>query len=216
MSTPVLSSLESVKAHLGIASGDTSLDAILTQWLLQIDEAVASFVQRERVPGFHPFESKEATEYYDGTGRKLLVLRRRPATAVASVYVDPAGYYGDGPTAFAAESEWTRGVDWTPRRLDATEQNGSMLLCLRGDWPEGHGNVKVTYTAGYTTIPADLTLAVNDFVKLAYKSQGAAGPLKSETFGRYAYEVMATPTDGEAAEIGTLRSLLTPYREIVI
>lgn len=216
MPDPVLSSLSSLKTHLGIPAADTSQDDALTQWLLGVDEATASYIGRERVPGYHPLQSVQATEFYDGNGRELLVLRRRPVTAVAGVWVHSAGYYGNGPTAFPDESEWDVGVLWTPQRLDASEQNGSMLVCLAGVWPEGYGNIKVTYTAGYATIPADLTLAANQFVALLRQGQEYGGPLRSETLGRYMYELLESGAANETPAIGTLRGLLGAYREIIV
>lgn len=39
------------------------------------------------------------------------------------------------------------------------------------NWPHGVGAVKVTYTAGYASIPADLKLAVSDLVTYYHKNE---------------------------------------------
>jgi hypothetical protein len=42
------------------------------------------------------------------------------------------------------------------------------------NWPKGIGAVKVTYTAGYATVPKDLELAVADIVKVLLQLLGKA------------------------------------------
>jgi hypothetical protein len=55
------------------------------------------------------------------------------------------------------------------------------------DWPRGVGAVKVIYTAGYTTIPHDLKLAVADLVtyyhKDEYKERQSIGSASREGAG---------------------------------
>lgn len=227
---PVLTTLAKLKTHLGIT--DSSEDDTLEQMLNQIDEAVASATGRGRVAGYHPFVSVEGTEYLDGTGQPELYLHRRPVTAIDSVRVDPTGYFGHGANAFAASTEWTLGTDWVPTRLDKSEENASCLIALKATgwsdppaaWPEGRGNIKVVYTAGYgveqsddySGIPADLELAAHLLASELRQSaaQGVGGPIKSETLGRYSYDLL---TDGDmpvSAGITQARGIVARYREI--
>jgi hypothetical protein len=39
------------------------------------------------------------------------------------------------------------------------------------NWPRGAASVKITYTAGYASTPADLQLAVIDLVNFYYKDE---------------------------------------------
>lgn len=208
MPDPVLTSLAAFKAHLKVT--DTGSDALLGQLLLELDETVAQVTGRERVPGRNPFESVQATEFYDGSGRELLVLRRRPVTAVAEVRVHAGGHYGQGADAFPAGSAWTVGQHYSIPRTDATEQNGSMLAAIGGCWPEGRGNVRVQYTAGYAAIPADLALAVHLLGGRLFYSLKQGGLLEGETIGRYSYRLL---NDDQSMEIVTARSILARYRE---
>lgn len=208
MPTPVLTTLAAFKAHLKVSG--TAEDALLEQLLLELDEVVASVTGRERVPGRHPFESVAATEYYDGSGRLSLVLRRRPVTAVAAVKVDQSGYYGQGPNAFPAGSARTLGEHYAVPRLDATEQNGALIESLCGVWPEGQGNVLVTYTAGYATIPADLSMAVHLLGNEVYRGLEKGGILAGETFGKYAYRLLG---EAENTHILAANSILARYHE---
>ena len=55
------------------------------------------------------------------------------------------------------------------------EKNTDTVLYVDGaryqNWPTGVGAVKVTYTAGYSSIPADLQLAVIDLVNYYFKDE---------------------------------------------
>ena len=55
------------------------------------------------------------------------------------------------------------------------EKNTDTVLYVDGaryqNWPTGVGAVKVTYTAGYSSIPADLQLAVIDLVNFYFKDE---------------------------------------------
>lgn len=205
---PVLTTLTKVKLHLGIA--DTSEDTKLDQWILEVESSVLQWLKRAIV-------SAERTEYYSGSGRKMLVLRHRPVTAVGSVKVDQQGYFGDNSDSFDDSTLWTRGVDWALPRADASEENGGMLMAVGagGLWPLGDGNIKVVYTAGYTTIPADLELAVNSLVGAVRKmaEAGGAAPIAGETIGRYSYYLLSNPSQAAAAGVVAAVSVLSSYRE---
>lgn len=210
MPSPVLTTLADCKAYLGVTG--TSEDAVLTELIVGIEETIAQASGRQRVPGRNPFESVAATEYYDGPGRPTLVLRRRPVTVVSAVKVDQAGYYGQGPQAFPSGSAWTVGEHYAVPRLDASEQNGGMLISLGGCWPLGTGNVLVTYTAGYATIPDDLTLLVHMLANIMYRGLKRGGPIVGETFGKYSYRLL-TDSVSKSTDIITARSILSRYTE---
>lgn len=100
--------------------------------------------------------SSAATEYYDGTGTAVLMLRRYPITAVASLKVE-------GLTVPAAGAYPASGFVFD-----------SQTLALRGyAFPKGVQNVEVTYTAGYAqaALPADLEQACIDLVGFKYKNR---------------------------------------------
>lgn len=204
---PIYTTVDKIKTHLGIPSAVTSEDARLTQLLAEIEPAITNYIGRNLV-------SAARTEYLDGTGRPLLVLRHRPVTAIASVHVDGAGYYGHGEDGFPATSQWTIGNQFAPKSLEASEDNSGLLVALGGEWPRGMGNIKVVYTAGYATMPLDLELAANQLVALVRSGTDKGGPLQSETIGKYAYTLLAGHVPGVAPEIGTIRGILNGYREV--
>ncbi len=212
MPDPILTTLAKLKTHLSIA--DTSEDALLTQLLLELDEVVASWTGRAKVPGRNPFESVAASEYYDGTGRNVLVLKRRPVTLVSAVYVDALGAYGHGTDPFAAATALPLGADFAPSSLDASEENGGLLIRLGGAvWPEGQGNIKITYTAGYVTIPVDLEMAVHQLAAAVREGAQHGGIVGGETLGRYSYRLLEGAADG-GLMVATARSTLARYKEV--
>jgi len=217
---PVYTTRSNVKTHLGLASGDTSLDALIDLLILEVDEVINGYTGRGSLA------SSVATEYYDGPGRGKLLLRRRPVTTVAGVWVDQKAYYGNAAGAFPAESEWVVGTDFAIPRNDASEGNGGILVAIRnpdfgdgGIWPAGRGNIKVTYTAGYASIPADLTLAATNLTVLLVNASEKGQILSGETIGSYSYQLLtadAYKAGASGAIIGTVRSILARYQELAL
>lgn len=215
-----LTTLPKLKLHLGIAHARE--DNKLAQILAGVEEAVIGHCGRR-------FESASYTEYLDGTGRPLLRLKNRPVTAITSVHVDAAGYYGHGSDSFGSTTEWVLGINYAPKSLAASEENAGLLLAITNSsfagpaslWPLGAGNVKVVYTAGYATIPRDLELAVQLLCGVVRKSaeKGVGGPLASERFGQYAYSLLAGQGSGASGVPGAVvesRTLLGRYCEVAL
>lgn len=210
-----LTTLSELKIHMGISGSDE--DTLLTQLLDNVEQTIFSYTGRES------FASAAATEYFDGTGREILILERYPVTAVASLYVDNGGYYGNGTSPFGSGTEWTEGTDFTLKRTDESEKNRGLVLALGavdfedvpGIWPRGRGNVKVTYTAGYTTIPDDLQLATHLLTASVYAiaEKNLAGPVGGETFGKYSYTLLGNPSMA-GMNMLTVRSILAKYKKL--
>lgn len=220
---PTFTTLTKLKYHLGIPTTDTSEDNKLNQLITEVEASVLRYLRRGN------FISEQKTEYYDGTGRETLVLRRRPVTAVAAVYRDSQGYGGQNPDGFASTSILTAGSDYFIPSLDENEQNGGILIAIGsggffvgdyenvGQWPVGRGNIKVTYTAGYNTIPDELTLAVNQMIAAIRAGTEKGGLIGSETFGEYSYSLLR---GGEFASLGldavNAGRILAMYREVAV
>lgn len=141
------------------------------------------------------FDTASYTEYHDGCFANQLVLKNTPITALTSVAL--VGTDGTEST-----------VDSTTYTYDADSGVVSFKRVSRGlvtvdDWgyPENYGsgespnfgagfrNVKVVYTAGYSsgTMPADLKMALYRLVDSAFKNVGQDRTLRSETLGSYSY-----------------------------
>ena len=85
------------------------------------------------------------------------------------------------------------------------------------------GNIKVVYVAGYSAanLPKDLALAVNLYASGLRRSAifGGASP-QSETLGEYSYSLFGGSSFSSgslasgASEIGSIRQILSRYREV--
>lgn len=195
-----------VKTWLGI--GYSSEDDFLDQAIAGVESAIRSHTGRY-------LSEQTLTEYYNGHGGEFLVLRQRPLTAVpTSVHVHSTGYGGHGDSAFPASTEWVNGSDYFPESTDADEHNSGMLVAVHGVWPTGKRNIKVVYTAGYSTIPDDLKQATYQLIA-AVRNGRREGVIKGgETLGRYAYQLLA----GGSAQSGvvTARNILAGYCDPVL
>ncbi len=171
----IFSDLQEVKSILQIDPGDKSEDRSLLMFLEQVSKFIEEWLNR---PGL---TKKARTEYYNGTGTQKLLLRSRPVFTdpEPQVWVDEAGFWGQASGSFATGTAQTFGTDfslWIDQD-DGTSRSG-ILVRNRSIWPRpairqagflspflgtGFGNVKVTYTAGYTvdTLPAEFRTACN-------------------------------------------------------
>lgn len=154
-----LATLAQVKEYIG-NSADNTDDALLTRLL----DASAELLERScnRV-----FASASYTETRDGNGQSFMVFANRPITAVSSVSVNGTAVPQSTSTASGG---WVLASQWK--------------IALRGAYAftEGVQNVAVTYTAGYATIPADITQACCVLTSLAYKERDRMG-IDAKTVG---------------------------------
>lgn len=220
-----LTDLATIKRFIGLCHSDTARDEQLEMFRETAEATIKAYVKRD-------LESQEYTEYYSGTNSQVLVLRQRPVTEVETVHQDDAGFSGFGETPFPSDSLLTAGEDYV---LDvdqgsATSKSG-ILYRINAFWPMADryrhpntlsatlgpkfGNIRVVYTAGYTTIPLDLQYAVCWTVVFMSRTIKLAGLIKEEKIGDYSYELFDIyGTRREVApEIATARQILSRYRE---
>jgi hypothetical protein len=202
-----LTTVAAIKTHLGITGSDE--DAYLTQLLAGLEPAVLRWLNRLNI------ERATVTEFYNGGWRKYLPLRRRPVISVASVNEDVFGYGGQNPDGFRSTSLLEAGVDYWTKNLEESESNPGMLVRVGTNWADAEGAVKVVYTSGYATVPADIAMAVHLLAGILRNSGDKGGPIQAETIGSYSYSMLAG-SPGSSAELLQVQSLLAPYREIAI
>lgn len=199
-------------------------------------------------------ETNTYTQYLSGNGQPKLPLRYRPVTSVTSVHLDAGGLFGKGDDAFPASSQLTEGTEYVLQydpTGNATSKSG-LLIRLGGGiagtplsafwpweyrrgsltaryppcWPEGLGNIKVVYEAGYGidpvaaggTLPEDLTLAANQVVALVLRNARYGGMIQGESMGQYSYNLAPYITQAlnDIPELGSARQILSRYREHVL
>ena len=144
-----LLSLADGKASLG-STGDTDNDGAIAD---QINALSARF---ETETG-RKLKSREHTEYYDGNGRSYLYLTNYPlASTTIVITIDEARAFDD-----------TGDVVTSTDVILSTEE---ALVRLDGHtFTSGKANVKIVYTAGYTTdVEFTLVQAAKDFLQILW------------------------------------------------
>ncbi len=166
--------LREMKAILEIDPDNTSEDVNLNFFNEWASAWFEEWINR-------PILRRERTEYYNGTGTQKINLKSRPvySTPTPACVIDDNGAFGTSSGAFTGTAlVW--GTDftlWFDNQEDGSCRNG-ILLRLNNVWPnravrvpgllspfteKGVGNIRITYTAGYTvdTLPAQLRMSMN-------------------------------------------------------
>ena len=181
-----LATVANYKAWAGI-NGNGS-DAAITLMLAQAEAMVRRYAGRDLTNGF---ESASRTETYDGNGESVLQLREWPVASVATVEERDRG------------GTWTT-LDATEYRLDTRTGQLHKINAMRGrimadyvgggtnlafgvhpSWSADPASVRVTYTGGYSTIPADIVAVVYLLIDHKLANAGSDQTLTSESIGVY-------------------------------
>lgn len=194
-----LTDVASVKESLGIDSGDTSKDNLIKRKINQATLYIESYCSLSR--DHHLKESTYTNEEYDGTNNSTIVLRMRPVSVITT-FQRRDSTLSDG--AFSdVESE-----------LYFSDLNAGVIeLVTRSNG--GWNRYRVTYTAGYSTIPADLAEAC---VTLAcyYVDNSASGTaVKKKQEGSRSieyFQASANSSDSLIDQLG-LDDLLSRYKQ---
>lgn len=145
----------SMNSYLGIASSST--EEAECELLNNAAGFLAASITARGIDGagVSRLLSTSRTEYFDGDNSDTLHVKAYPITAVTSIYVDADRDYG---ASTEIDSD-----DYTYYGPEGTIKTDGALFT------GGHKSVKVTYTGGYSTIPADLQQAVKELVAFWYK-----------------------------------------------
>lgn len=209
-----LTTVALVKSRLGIASTDTSQDALLTTIVAEADDILKNYLGQN-------VEDATYTEYYMGNGRRALVLRQRPVRSITSIHLDSDGYYGFGTSPFSATELLVAATDYTLDYASAAEFSESGIVYrLGGVWPstsadvglmndipvKALGNIKVVYVAGYATVPSRYQAWATKLAcwKYATDIDGATKTSESHSDMAYSYslgDLTSTSQDAVLASI---------------
>lgn len=165
-----LVSLVNLKAFLNItgATKDTLLQAIKDG----VEASVGNYCDRSFL-----IPSTDYTEYYDGDGTLELILNQRPIISVSEIYIDPSCLFAGATLVPNLNSGSPAQLISSTRDLNAGRVRLFMYAFLRG-----RRSVKVTYSAGYATVPADLQHAVKLICAKEFKVQdlGMSGQVSQQ------------------------------------
>lgn len=171
-----------VRTFRGLPAGQD--EALLTS----LCEAASAFVLK--FIGRTGFAIEQVTETYNGTGTRMVLLRHRPVTAVSAMKIN-------GVTIPASNGYSQNGY--------YLEHNGA--VCLRGyRFDRDQGNVDITYSHGYASVPADVKQIVVEMVAMKYERRTRLG-VSSKSIGQ---ETISYATTDLSAEN---RTLLNQYRQ---
>jgi len=146
-----LCNLNDVRNYLKIPlnKADDQMDNQLEVLIDQMTAVFESYCERK-------FASRSYTEYHDGNAEKYLFPKHYPIISVTSIHDD---------------SDWNWGAD---KLVDSTTyriQDERVIVLKSSLWSKDEQNVKITYVAGYATIPAELKLACIEEVARKYKNR---------------------------------------------
>ena len=161
------------------------------------------------------------TEYHPGTGTSLLTLRQRPVSSIATLYLDEAGVFGS-ETLLVPERDYSLRLD----QPDGSSRSG-VVVRLGGTWPrpvvhrggqlspqfgDGTEIIKVTYTAGYATLPPDLQLAVTLMIPHVRQLDRKGALVQSESHADVGYSYTLAVPDGYDIFPPHVKRILARYR----
>lgn len=150
---PDLTTVADVKSASGIGAGTTNADAVLARLVTAASGFIADVTDRS----FGAVLT--VNEIRNGAGGTELFLYEAPVVSVTSLAVD----------TFAIPAQAS---DGKPGYFMATL---STLALFGYEFTRGRRNVRVTYTAGYASVPFDVAQACIEIVIAAYR-RSARGP----------------------------------------
>lgn len=155
-----LVTLESVKRRLGIDPGDTSIDADLEDRINEISYYIhGDGIDNRGILNRHLTARDYTNELYQGENEQDLLLDNYPINSVTSVeyrYFYPGTFYTlDSDDYFIHRKKYS-----VVREYGWTRFGFSTGYLTRADLP--FYNIRISYNAGYTTIPMDIQGIVKD------------------------------------------------------
>lgn len=143
--------LSEMKDYLGFADDDTDRDNQLGLFINLVSSLCELNTDRQ-------FLEQEFTEYYNGSTSDKILLRQYPVIS------------DEGTIQVWIDTDRDFGADTLIDSDDlVVDQNNGILYYTGGEWGVGVRHIKVTYTAGYTTIPYALRLSVMEAVAFFWK-----------------------------------------------
>ena len=181
-----LATVANYKAWAGI--NGTGSDAAITLMLAQAEASIRRYAGRDLTNGF---ESAARTETYNGDGGAVLQLREWPVASVSTV--EQRDRDGTWTTLDATEYRvdtrtgqlYRLGATWGRVVADYIGGGVNPAFGVDPSWSSDPASVRVTYTGGYTTIPADIVAVVYLIIDHKLANAGSDQTLTSESIGVY-------------------------------
>ena len=120
----------------------------------EVEAKVKSFLNRD-------LEVASYVEVYDGTGETSLVLNQFPINSVSKYEV----YDGLDNSGVETWDELVQNSDYERLVIPTTKDR---IVLIGSLFPEGEQNIRITYNAGYSTIPYEIQQACKKLALLYY------------------------------------------------
>ena len=156
----------------------TADDALLNMLIGRFDAVAAGYMgYPKQSSGTVSLESGTYIEYLNGKGGREVTVTAKPVSSITSIYDDPDLDYTDSEDLIAA-SDYTLYGDEGRIILDYNATDAS--------WSSGRRHVKVTYVAGYSSIPSAIKHAASIQVAHWYLSRSHIGKTNVSSAGQSA------------------------------
>ena len=144
--------LSEYKNYLNLSPGTTKPTALIALQN-EVEQRVIDRLKRDLV-------SQTYVEYFDGNGSKSILPKQFPITSITKVEV----YEGLDSNNTEVWETWAKGDEYQRLLIE-----DSVEITLDGAiFPKGTQNVRITYVAGYSTIPYWAKKACKELFKLYY------------------------------------------------
>ena len=151
--------IDTYKTSEGIQS--TKDDARITVLISSVSQLVKTYCGNSIVDHF---STNKVEEFNISWGTNIAQLTESPVNAIVSVQ-ERDNFSASYTTVPNTEHYLDKATDSVYRVTTGGQYKA---------WPTGPASVKITYTAGYTTCPADLQLAVIDLITYYLKDEHKA------------------------------------------
>lgn len=156
-----LITLEEYKTSENIQS--TKEDIRILSLITSVSQLVKTYCGNSIVDHYAS-DAAKVEDFSINWGTNLIQLTESPVNSI--VEVKTRDTFSDSLTALSSGEYFLESSTDTVYRVDTS---GAAV-----NWPTGPGSVQVKYTAGYSTCPADLKLAVYDLVTYYLKDEHKA------------------------------------------
>lgn len=148
-----LTTVTDFKIDFNIASSFTDHDTLIQNLITQKSKMISEYCGGRKFAS-QAYSSADDNTLYDGDGTSVLLTRQFPIVSVASLYDDTARVFGSNTL-----------IDPSYYVINYTEGKIELDTIL---FSVGKRNIKVLYTAGYSTLPGDLVSACEQLVMADY------------------------------------------------
>lgn len=183
-----LTSRSKAKVYLQLNQSDVTYNEFIDDLIDGVSAGIEEYTARK-------FVSRSYTEYYDGDGTRVLLLRQFPIVSITSIHDDPDRNY-NSDTLIDAD-------DYV-----SDDDIGKVTLVDIDAFTKGIHAIKVIYTAGYASVPKNIQLAAHVWIADIFNRavMGADGE-ESESIGQHSVTFNADEMPKRA------RSLLRPFKK---